>query len=281
MDSYNIDKKYAVHFKTDSKGSQPKFLKDEFWYKINHVGNEGLAEELVSKVLSCSNIENYVEYEQCIINGKKGCRSESFLKEDEIFVTFQKLYQNYVGGQLINKINSISNVEDRFQYLVDFIKESTKLDITRYLQNNFSLDMLIMNPDRHYHNLGVIVNSEGKFREAPIFDNGQGLYQNFIITPPLYTPEEKDKRLVAASISGSFESQVQASGNFLKIDFPKLELILDKYEDSIAKECLENQLLKYKTMFAMYPESSLYNDIMNGEYNSFNRNENIKDEHSR
>ena len=53
MKEYNIDKSFAKLSVTDSLGSQPKFLKDNYWYKYNNVGNEGLAEEMTSTLLSC------------------------------------------------------------------------------------------------------------------------------------------------------------------------------------------------------------------------------------
>lgn len=78
-------------------GNQIKFLKDEYWYKINDVGDEGLAEELTSVILSCSNMRNHVKYERCEINGKPGCRSKNFLGEGESFISLRRLYQHYCG----------------------------------------------------------------------------------------------------------------------------------------------------------------------------------------
>lgn len=250
MKEYNIGREYLALSHASSKGTQTKYFKDGYWYKTNNVGNEGLAEELVSKILKCSNVKYFVDYEQCIINGKKGCRSENFLKPGEAFTTFQRLYHSYAGGNLNDHIKTMGDVKDRFDYLVGFVKETTGLDCSDYLRNNFSIDMLIRNPDRHFHNLGVIRCENGTYRETPIFDNGQGLLQNFTITPPLMEPDEKEEALSAATISGSFEAQVSAAGNILKIDYDRLYDLLDSYEDGIAKNYLCRQLKKYRAVFS-------------------------------
>ena len=92
--------------------------------------------------------------------------------------------------------------------------------------------------------------------DSMIFDNGQGLLQNFSITPPFMEIEEKEERLVAASISGSFECQFCVANNYhigqpMYIDYEKFYKILEeKYpEKSIAKDFIINQLEKYKTIF--------------------------------
>lgn len=76
--------------------------------------------------------------------------------------------------------------------------------------------MLIRNPDRHFKNLGLIFGADNKYRMSPIFDNGQGLVQNYTITPPYLDIEEKEQRISAATISGSFELQYNAIKNVYK-----------------------------------------------------------------
>lgn len=52
-----------------SKGAQKKYYDSGKWYKENHSGYEGTSEHLASLVLQCSNIDEYVHYEKCTING--------------------------------------------------------------------------------------------------------------------------------------------------------------------------------------------------------------------
>lgn len=143
----------------------------------------------------------------------------------------------------------LPNAKERYDFLIDFVKKSTGLDCRSYLRSNFSLDMLACNPDRHFSNLGIIREQDGTFREAPIFDNGQGLGQNFSITSPYLTVEEKRRILTSVSISGSFEDQVLAVGNNLEIDYERLYKILDGYENSKAKDFLLYQLKLYEQVF--------------------------------
>lgn len=63
-----------------SIGSQRKYYDKGYWYKQNRVGYESRAEYLASKVLSCSNINEYVEYECCKINGMDGMPLCKFFK---------------------------------------------------------------------------------------------------------------------------------------------------------------------------------------------------------
>ena len=266
MKEYLLDDKYLVFTKTDSKGTQPKYFKDNIWYKIDKMGREGLAEEMISKILSCSNLHNFVQYEECIINNKRGCLSKNFLKENESFVSFKKLYQNYVGGSLSDRIYSIYDIKDRFTFLTDFMESATGVDCTGYLRDILSVDLLTKNPDRHFHNIGIIYNRDTKlYREAPIFDNGQGFFQNYSITPPHFSYEKSSESVFSATISGNFEAQVLASGNRLKIDYKRAKELLMEYPDSRIKDTAFRQLEKYKSLFKK-EELVKFTDVIDSEY---------------
>ena len=55
---------YPVKMITDSssKGNQPKWYADGFWFKADHMGYEGLSEFVISKLLAKTNIQNYITY---------------------------------------------------------------------------------------------------------------------------------------------------------------------------------------------------------------------------
>ena len=73
-----------------SKGTQKKYYDNGYWYKENLTGSEGFAEELASEILKCSNLSNFVEYKQCKVNNRSGCRSQNFLQPDEMFLSFER-----------------------------------------------------------------------------------------------------------------------------------------------------------------------------------------------
>ena len=126
MENYTIDKAHAVLASIDSMGSQVKFYKDGYWFKYDCLGVEGLAEEITSILLSCSNITDYVSYEQCMINGKRGCKSADFLDRGEQFISFQALYKNAAGKELAEAVRGLQPADARVQMLLDFIRETTK-----------------------------------------------------------------------------------------------------------------------------------------------------------
>ena len=84
MKDYKLSAEALVMIQGSSAGTQPKYYDNGYWYKTNNAGYEGLSEYLVSLLLSCSSIKEYVVYEECLVNGRKGCRSKSFLGKDEI-----------------------------------------------------------------------------------------------------------------------------------------------------------------------------------------------------
>ena len=85
-----IDREYIVSQDGTSEGTQEKYFKDGFWYKLDKNGSEGLVEYLVSGLLSFSDLlpDEYVVYETGTINGRSGCRSRNFLKSGEELITF-------------------------------------------------------------------------------------------------------------------------------------------------------------------------------------------------
>lgn len=273
MVDYKIAKKHAVLSKTDSLGTQEKFHKDGYWYKYNHVGNEGLAEQLVSDVLSCSNVTDYVSYEYCLINGEKGCRSKSFLEDGDQLITFDQLFKNTQIGTITDKIFSMQDVHERIAYLIDFVKDTAGIDCTKYLYETFCIDMLTKNPDRHYKNLALILKQDGTFKTAPIFDNGQALMQNHSITPSYMSLEEKEARVCAATVSGSFDMQYIEmehiyNGEPLLIDYDKLFRLLDeKYEnENEAVQYLKHSLKENEKIFSLQHHLEQKNNLEKDEY---------------
>ena len=131
-----ISDEYIVIQSGTSEGSQIKYRKDNYWYKKDNRGHEGRTEYLCSKLLSFSTLEQseYVEYEQGYINQNMGCRSKNFLNPGEELITFYRLYYNEFGKDLSEVIGQMETMEERIEYVVNFIKQTCLIDITDYLK---------------------------------------------------------------------------------------------------------------------------------------------------
>ncbi len=235
-----------------SQGTQIKIFEDGYWYKQDVAGYEGEAEALATIVLECSNVKNYVAYERCEVNGKAGCRSKHFLEPNETFLSLQRLYDMYEGGDLLGQILPMDEVEERIEFVKDFVKQTTDLDYTEYFAFNCSLAYLILNIDLHFHNMGVIVNQlTGVCREAPIFDNGKAFMSDYSIFPAGDNYEENLKRAFSKPFSSNFEMQAYTAGHLLKIDYDLLGEKLSNYPATRARQVLEMQMKKCRSVFSL------------------------------
>lgn len=255
MKNYQLSTEALVMTSASSVGTQPKYYDKGYWYKTDRTGHESLSEYLVSVVLSCSNMTDYVSYEKCRINEKNGCRAKSFLGANESFVSFQRMYDMFEGGNLSERILPMHAVKDRIDFVSDFMKEYAGVDCTPYLSAVLSLDMLTLNTDRHFHNLGIILNPEkNTARPAPIFDNADALMSNYDRFPPDEEIGELLKNVYAQPFSSSHEVQAQAAGISLKIEYDRLYGLLDKEPITRAREVLKYQLERYRKLLCMQAE---------------------------
>ena len=251
MNEYLLSPQAIVMVQGSSKGAQRKYYEDGYWYKVNNAGYEGLAEYLVSRVLECSNIKDFVRYEQCNVNGRAGCRSESFLGTGEAFLSFQRLYELYTGENLQERIRLISDVSGRIRFVVDFVIDHTGLDCTEYLSQILTLDMLVLNTDRHFHNLGIVVNSiTGEYKAAPVFDNGNSLLSDWEMFSE-ETIEENIEHVYGQPFSASLENQAYEAGIGLKLDYNRLDELLSHEPESRGMAVLRYQLERYRKMISI------------------------------
>ncbi len=242
MLDYRLSPEALVMVQGSSRGTQPKYYDKGYWYKVNRVGYEGLSERLVSIVLKHSNVQKFVEYEQCTINGRGGCRSKNFLQTGESFLSFQRLYELYTGENLQEKMVVFSGVEDRMGFVKDYIMETTGFDCSKYLSQILTLDMLTLNTDRHFNNLGLIVNGDTKtYSAAPIFDNGNSLLSDWEKFSE-DTLEENIDLARSQPFSSSFGLQAKCAGFGLALDYDALLSELTQEPDSRALQVLLYQL---------------------------------------
>lgn len=245
---YEIEERFRRQVGHGSLGMTSKFFKDGYWYKQDCAGYEGKSERLCSMLLECSSIKNYVKYEECIINGKSGCRSKNFLNEDETLVTLSRLYDYSYGGNLKNKVNSYAKLEDRIQYVLDFVYEGTGLDLYEYLGKILKFDMFTYDVDRHFNNLAVIKTKNG-YKEAPLFDFGGSFFSMRHIFTEDMTLEEKIKKMTPQPFSTTFEEQAEYFSDInIHFEFEKIRDYI-KAETLDIQEMIHHNIERYEKFF--------------------------------
>ena len=244
MFNVKITEDFLVDTEGTSDGTQLKFYKDDYWYKEDNEGCEGEVEYLVSKLLTFSTLkpEEYVVYEKGKINGKCGCRSKSFLSTGQSFSTLEKFHTYVTGAPLFEKIKEFNGITNSAPYVIDFFKKETGLDLTVYFKKVFTLDYLTLNEDRHFHNLGIIMNGDGSYIPAPIFDNGKSLLNCNLSVNRDLPMEENVNRVVARPFSGSHKTMYEYFGKGFELDIPKALKWLKTEPDSFYKQVLEYRL---------------------------------------
>ena len=126
----------------------------------------------------------------------------------------------------------------------------------------FTIDNIILNEDRHTHNIAVLVNSKNEYKLCPIFDNGAGLLsdirQDYPLSQDTYSLMETVK---AKTICDDFEEQMFLSEKnygeniHFSLSHKKLDQILEKAniypseERQRVYDILIEQMRKYKYLF--------------------------------
>lgn len=230
MKDYTIDLFYARHTGQGSLGMTNKYFYGDYWYKENGKGYEGKSEEICSKLLAASNLTDYVNYEECKINGINGCRSANILQEGENIVTFARIYQRNHGGDLKKKIQTYTTVSDRVEYVLDMLFEATNYDFRSYLSRIIWFDAITMDPDRHFNNLAMKQKADGFYTECPLFDFGASFFSMKHIFPDTLTFEEKVAKLTPQPFAGTFGEMLEVLPN------PQIQIDRAAFEDSIKEQ---------------------------------------------
>lgn len=237
-------------------GVQEKYRIDDNYIKMDSAdATEGLSEELVSKVLSHSNLD-HVEYEcrPLKVDGidlNSNCSiSKNFLKDGEEIVTLQSMFT----FREVMKLNDIEKIDDQFDFLVREVKNKTGQDISKYLIKNISLDIITLNPDRHLNNLAVIRKEDGTFREAPCFDNGLSLMSSSADDRSPFTKSLEENESDVNLITFNAECS-------------------DKYVELIKRKKIQLELSDEDLL--QFDIDGLYNTISNYKNHFYNK-ENVK-----
>ena len=204
--------------RASSKGNQMKFKIGGNWYKADYMGYEGLAEYVVSCLLSFSSLNEteYVKYETEVIKYKEntfvGCKSRDFTGDWNL-ITLERLFKNSYGQSLNRTIFRIPDRKERLKMIVEQVERITGITgFGIYMSKILTVDALFLNEDRHTHNLAILTDGNGKYRLAPIFDNGACLLSDTRMDYPLSGDTIRMiGRVKAKTFSDSFDEQLDAA----------------------------------------------------------------------
>lgn len=166
---------------------------------------------------------NHVEYTLDVVNNNVVSKCLCFINKDTEFVPASQLMYG------IDKHQDKNNYEEYIRLL----EENGIGNAREKVEDMYILDFLIMNEDRHLNNFGVIrdVNTLEWVDVAPIFDNGCSL--NMISYDNGEIVISGEGRLFYNILS--FDDIIKIVKNIKRIDFSKLDGVVEEYEELLYK----------------------------------------------
>lgn len=245
IEKIELSPEYLVYIDGTSDGTQDKYYKNGIWYKPDKLGTEGYNEYFTSEILKCTSLSKnkYVEYNEAIINGMSGCQSFSFLKEQEEYVSLYRLHKN-ITGRDIAVIFQQMDFDEQAEFLVDFVRKETGVDIREMLGELLFIDGITLNDDRHMNNIGLIFDGND-FRPAPIFDNGKSFFCGNKQYDDKKSVQENIKYVKSRPFTATNELAQQHFPVDVTIDMNKLQEFLTSQPDNIQKKVVSYTLQKY------------------------------------
>lgn len=266
-----LDETTKVVIDSSSNGNQRKFYNNGIWIKLdNDKCSEGLAEDFVSKLCACIYDFPYVQYESSQFEYRdevyNGCYSRNmYNRQDIIFVSFRNLLKQL--GIQQNIFFRDESVEVNIKNVLELVYSRLELNLLDYFRRLLMLDCLIINEDRHIMNIGVCYcKSDGKYYDAPCFDNGSSLFCTNWTYKKRKTLEENIDfaRSVARPFSKFYDKNLQALLSLgcspLRISKQGVENLLSTYHNSLytdelnirVKQVLVNRLNYYQNRAFIY-----------------------------
>lgn len=164
-----------------SKGMQEKWERKGYWYKKDLIGQESIVENICSSFILACGVLDAVYYSIYDLDHKRNgvCKSKSFLEIGDKFITLDNLLQRLSSSDynaFYKRIKKNGNILDKINVLSSFYESLGLFNTTNDLKLMVYIDALLLNPDRHSNNFGVIVNKYGNpIKVNPIFDMGYSL----------------------------------------------------------------------------------------------------------
>lgn len=239
LKEFTVNKQQRFDIQTSSKGNQTKWVVGDYFIKADTFGYESVA-EIISYIF-CKNAGiKCIKYAPCIIKENqgigvqtyRGCYSKNILHNNEFIRSFHRVLKNRYTKSEIEQFwcdYYCRGLVDKIAYEVSDITGVKIEAIMNYLSTVCKLDALIINEDRHINNLALI-EKDGKYKTAPIFDNGFSLL-SFIRESPLeYDFRELIQYKRAKPFFRDFDLQAGYFKEYplLKVDYKKLIADLQK-----------------------------------------------------
>ena len=157
-----------------SKGYARKYLKNGYWYKQSAGAFNAQAEVICSRILAKMRIVPFVIYSLCRVNNNYASKSADFRK-GKTLVTLNELYLLHMGISLFKEYSDLRNRRIEFQYkaaaeIIRFVEGLGVPGFKDWLSLLFQFDAFILNEDRHWNNIGFLVNLDGSIECSPFFD---------------------------------------------------------------------------------------------------------------
>lgn len=245
IEQIELGPEYLVYIDGTSDGTQDKYFKDGIWYKPDKLGTEGYNEYFASEILKCTNLDKfkYVEYKEVVINGVPGCRCSSFLKENEEYVSLYRLHKN-ITGRDIAAIFQRMDFDDQADFLVDFVKRETGVNINEMLGELMFIDGITLNDDRHMNNIGLIFDGKD-FRPAPIFDNGKSFFCGNKHYDEMNSLKDNLRYVKSRPFIATNALALKRFPVDIKINQDKLQAFLESQPDNIQKKVVSYTMKKW------------------------------------
>ena len=178
----------------------------------------------------------FVSYYPCVIDfiyrneerTESGVWCDSFLSEGESYIDMFGVLEN---KKVASKFDRHMSVKERYDFTIDSLSFCVDSDVKPFINFMMTMDFVIGNRDRHCGNFGLIRQTDGRYRLAPIFDNGLSLWVQGRIPG-----DESDP------FSSMAKTQIAHTKSKLFLDFINtrpLSDILKKYEESVNAHALE------------------------------------------
>lgn len=125
--------------------------------------------------------------------------------------------------KMVKRFNDNMSVQERYSFTVDTLSDCIGADAAPFINFMMSLDFVVGNGDRHCGNFGLIKQTDGSHRLAPIFDNGLSLWAK------RFTPGDESEPFSSMAQTQIIHTKSKAFLDF--IEARPISRILDIYNE--------------------------------------------------